>query len=400
MKVLQLSTSAVGGAAIAGQRIHAALLQSGVDSVFAARGDVSAVAASRSIELRRSDGFRSSLVTATNRALAHSPVSFFSPMSAAFVSPEFVASVRPDAIIVHNWYNLLGTSRAGMLLDLGIPLVFVLHDERLFTGGCHYALDCRGFAGDCGNCPQARPWAQSLVSHRRAVTEGNLQVRPHVNIVAPSQWLAEEARASRALRTLPITHIPNPIDAQVFSPEGRSAARRKYGLADDALVIAWQPGKGDELMPSVIAELYARLGGELMTNVVILHTGSDRGDVVPLKAVAAGSLVTETERAEFWAAADVSLTLTEFDNFPNIVLESLACGTPMVVPRIGGTTEAVDATGGGVLVERTAAAIAQGLVALLADGAARAAAAGRAASGVVRHYNYELTARRYMALLS
>ena len=46
---------------------------------------------------------------------------------------------------IHNWFNLINLMELRKLLDLGYGVVFTLHDQRLFTGGCHYSLNCSKF---------------------------------------------------------------------------------------------------------------------------------------------------------------------------------------------------------------------------------------------------------------
>jgi glycosyltransferase involved in cell wall biosynthesis len=60
---------------------------------------------------------------------------------------------------------------------------------------------------------------------------------------------------------------------------------------------------------------------------------------------------TESDRVEFWSAADVGVSMTSADNFPNVVLEALAVGTPFIINDVGGAGEAVRETGGGSVVD-------------------------------------------------
>ena len=362
MRVLHLSTSAVGGAAIAGQRIHAALRSAGVDSVFASRGPSTGLPGEVVLPLSRADMLRSSATTAAAQALAQHAQSAFTPISGGFIDRGWLRDMAPEVLVVHNWFNLLGTSYRGMLGDIDVPVCFVLHDERLFTGGCHYAEPCRQFETECSRCPQARPIARPLVHREQQRMHDRLRGR-RISVVTPSRWLADEAARSATLRDLDIAHIPNPIDTKVFHSGLRDAARQEAGIGADDLVLAWQPGKGDEMLAPVLHLVQAGLpsGAQLK----LLRTGKSPGSAV-LPTIAVGTLTTEAERARFWAAADVGFSLTSFDNFPNIVLEAMACGVPFVMPDVGGAGEAVRKIGGGVVAPRTAEAIADAVLQLLA----------------------------------
>lgn len=394
MRVLHLSTSSAGGAAIAGERLHAAMRGIGIDSHFASRGPAVGLEAEHVLSLSRLDTLRSSATTVVSRMAAQRPLSAFTPFSSEFVDHRWLRALQPDVVLVHNWFNLLGTSAQGMLSGLDIPVCFLLHDERLFTGGCHYAGDCHRFRHACSHCPQARAIARPFIWREQQTMRARLQDGA-VSIVAPSRWLADAAASSAVLEGFPIAHIPNTIDADTFHPALRAPARQHFGIAADALVIAWQPGKGDELLEPVMTRLRTALGD---APLVLLHTGSS----VPatgVPAIAAGSLTTEAERARFWAAADVALSLTPFDNFPNIALEAMACGVPFVTADVGGAGESVRATGGGLAVARDAAAIADALQGLLADANLRQRLAASAVTGVRRAYAPQVIAEQYRAFL-
>ena len=88
--------------------------------------------------------------------------------------------------------------------------------------------------------------------------------------------------------------------------------------------------------------------------------------------------VPHAELAELYSAADVSFLMSEREGWANVLLESMACGTPAIATRVGGNAEIVTSPAAGVLLsERSAAALADAVHAL------RQRAPDRAAT---RHY--------------
>src|SRR5262249_34045766 len=64
---------------------------------------------------------------------------------------------------------------------------------------------------------------------------------------------------------------------------------------------------------------------------------------------------------DWYSAADASCLASSREGWPNVVLESLACGTPVVATRVWGTPEILTSPELGVLVEQEEASIAAGL---------------------------------------
>jgi glycosyltransferase involved in cell wall biosynthesis len=69
---------------------------------------------------------------------------------------------------------------------------------------------------------------------------------------------------------------------------------------------------------------------------------------------------------DWYSAADVYCLASETEGWPNVLLESLACGTPVVATNTWGTPEIICSEDYGLLVERSAASIAHGLQTALA----------------------------------
>jgi glycosyltransferase involved in cell wall biosynthesis len=83
--------------------------------------------------------------------------------------------------------------------------------------------------------------------------------------------------------------------------------------------------------------------------------------------------VAHEKLPEVYGAADALVLASEREGWPNVLLEAMACGTPVVATRVGGVPEIVQGRDAGALVgERTSEAIAAALRDLLASPPARA----------------------------
>ncbi len=56
-----------------------------------------------------------------------------------------------DIINLHWIEKFVSLPRLKQIVDLGKPIVWTLHDERPFTGGCHYSAGCTGYTADCNH---------------------------------------------------------------------------------------------------------------------------------------------------------------------------------------------------------------------------------------------------------
>jgi glycosyltransferase involved in cell wall biosynthesis len=162
-----------------------------------------------------------------------------------------------------------------------------------------------------------------------------------------------------------IAVIRNGIDGDLFYRRDRAAARRALGLDPAArialTVSALAPVKGVArlieamgLMPDERAALYVIGDGpekaSLQTRIVSLGL-SDRVFLLGARP--------QRELAEWYAAADVFCLASHREGCPNVVIESLACGLPVVAPDVGGITELVLAgRDGRIVAEPTARAFA------------------------------------------
>jgi glycosyltransferase involved in cell wall biosynthesis len=295
--------------------------------------------------------FRSDLVAYMNaRGLKRYPQRSapFSPVSFSYGRLDRTLIDQADVVCVH-WI-------AGAFLKpqdlamIGRPLVWRLSDLWPFTGGCHFPGGCDRFADACGRCPILHsaetndPSARGYLSRQTAY--GSLDL----TIVAPSRWIAEKARRSSLFRNRRIEHIATGVDLTVFMPYPRADARAALGLPTDERIILFGAfgGTGDGRKGfNDLRVALERLANDARFHDVIVVTFGGRPQAesnvpLPFRTIEVGRIDDERRLSLLYSAVDVLAAPSKEDNLPNVVLEALGCGTPVVAFQIGGIPDAID----------------------------------------------------------
>jgi glycosyltransferase involved in cell wall biosynthesis len=159
-----------------------------------------------------------------------------------------------------------------------------------------------------------------------------------LTIVTPSQWLAGLVEQS-FLGKYPVKVIHNGIDLSVFR-QMESDFRKKHNLERKKLLLgvafAWEERKGLD----VFVELSRRLDSSYQ--IVLVGTNEDVDRLLPSNIVSIHRTHNQKELAEIYSVADVFVNPTREDTFPTVNLEALACGTPVITFKTGGSPECVD----------------------------------------------------------
>ena len=183
-------------------------------------------------------------------------------------------------------------------------------------------------------------------------------------ILAVSNSL-KAATASAGVAAGKICVIGNGVDTKRFHPLDRHEARRALNLEGPGPFVisvgTLDPNKGHQLLIAAVAELAGRypamkayIAGEGPYQSALTHQIREK------KLADRIMLIGKRPHAElntWFNAADVSCLLSEREGWPNVLLESLAAGTPVIATRAGGIAEVINSSELGTLAERNAPAI-------------------------------------------
>lgn len=257
---------------------------------------------------------------------------------------SLIKSIRttvPDIIHLHNihGYYLNYPVLFRGVRELGIPVVWTFHDAWAFTGHCSYfdSVNCLKWQTECNACPKKKAYPKSIFIDN-SKSNFNLKKKtftshPKLNIVTPSNWLAENTRHS-FLKSFPISVIHNGIDLEVFKVDQSITETEKKIVLGVASI--WDERKG--------LKDFIKLSELLDDSYQIVLIGLNEHQLTEIPKKIKGISRTESlaELVKWYNKAHCFVNPTYQDNFPTTNIEALGCGTPVITYQTGGSPEAVD----------------------------------------------------------
>ena len=349
MKVLIINTYDIqGGAARAAYRLHTALLSNGVNSEML-------------VQNKTSDDYtvlgpstkKQKVIVKIRSILDALPLKLYKKRTKTHFSTSWVPSsniinqinqINPDIVHLH-WIND-GMIRIEDLVKINAPIVWTLHDNWAFTGGCHIKWGCERFREDCGACPVLGSDKMNDLSaeifKRKKKTFSKMK---NLTIIGLSQWINECSKQSSLLNDKSHFQLPNLINTVKFKPINKEYSRNLWNLELDKKVIIF----GAMGATTDINKGFEKLKGALELlkdgNIELLIFGSEESKNImnfgfPTHYV--GRLQDDISLVSLYNAADVIVVPSLQENLSNVILESLSCGTPVVAFDIGGNSDLIE----------------------------------------------------------
>lgn len=347
MRVLQLATSISGGAGIAARRLNSSLNKVGIESQLVTAEKAPKNNSLNEIFLPRSSFSRiiSSASTLAQSRVVQSGRELVTSISQNNLDLEIDLFGKAEIIHIHAFYNLINVETIAKIVHLGLPVFFTLHDQRLFTGGCHYSLECAGFKNACKKCPQVRSIFHPLVSSAFKKQLILLSNHKNIHLISPSEWMQGLSIESVALQGKKLSVVRNPIPG-IFGEFKPSVERQRLGIKKSQFVIGFSsvnlnnPYKG---LMNLIAALNKIMRSKMRTDFLVIFIGS--GELYGIDSKISFRKIEvklDEEMARLLSVVDLLLVPSTQDNSPSVIGEALMSGTQVAGSRAGGIPELLE----------------------------------------------------------
>ena len=261
-----------------------------------------------------------------------------------------IQKISPDIIHLHNvhGYYLNYKLLFEFLNKSTIPVVWTLHDCWSFTGHCAYYdfVGCEKWKEQCKCCPSLYSYPKSFgfdnSRYNYSLKNRLFTQKKEIVLVPVSNWLANEVKMS-FLNNVPLQLIYNGIDLLKSRPIPMKNVSGKFLILGVANI--WEPRKG--------LDDFIELSKRIDSDSIVILVGLNQKQITTLPKNIKGISKTENlqKLVELYSLADVFVNPTWEDNFPTTNLEAIACGTPVVTYKTGGSPEAIDHKTG-IMVDR------------------------------------------------
>ena len=333
MKVLHVTSGSLsGGAAQGALRLHEGLLEIGVES-FIYTDDASGV---EGVNIIDGKGIINRAKRYVNYkfnefVLKKYACNVFFSVGNEILNTLSIKRVEDFDIINLHWINYSLKLETIRQLSKKNTVVWTVRDMWLLTGGCHYSLQCSKYQDGCYQCP--------LIGNNKFkdVTHGNLVKKKDctedVNFVVISKWLQSQAQKSVTLSNKNISLIYNCIDFEVFKPnesinekpflDMRKNKKIKVLIGAQNLKSSYKGGRYlKEFVEEASDEFFFIFFGNGTKELCRFIENDNYYDF--------GFVNDQNLLSAIYSVADIFLMLSEQEAFGKTVIESLACGTPVV----------------------------------------------------------------------
>jgi glycosyltransferase involved in cell wall biosynthesis len=259
---------------------------------------------------------------------------------------------QADIIHLHNlhWHSRNFSLMMLPKLCRMKPVLWTLHDMWPLTGHCIYSCECERWKVGCGHCPDLKSYIDLIFDTTSLLCKIKKYIfrRSNFTIVTPSSWLTRLASESPLFENRGVHCIPYGVDQSIFYPRNKNASRNILGLNDSnkkvvlfAASILDAPKKGYKYFNEAMINLVSKYKYDDIY-IVTVGRGKILNDLKHLYSIKEMGYIADRDlMAQIYSAADIYVMPSISDNLPNVILESLACGTPVICFNTGGMPDMI-----------------------------------------------------------
>lgn len=348
MKILIVNTSDIeGGAARAAYRLHKALLQNKIDSQMLVQDKSSDDFTVIGPETKIQKGIgkvRPTIDFLPVQKYKNRKKNYFSPSWLGFSGiVDKINNINPD--IVHLHWICGGMMTIEDIKKIRSPIIWSLHDNWAFTGGCHVKWECEKYLDSCGNCPALGSNIERDLSKKIWERKQKIFLDKNMIIIGLSKWLMNISKKSSLLKDKKHINLPNLIDTNIFKPFDRKESRELWKLPTNKKLILFGAVGATSDINKGFKELIESLKIVKSTEIELVIFGSSEPQNAPnfsFKTHYVGKIYDDISLVTLYNAVDVTIVPSLQENLSNVIMESLSCSTPVACFDVGGNSDMVE----------------------------------------------------------
>lgn len=276
-----------------------------------------------------------------------------SPTSTNLLDHPWIAAA--DIIHLHWVALFVSPEDVEKLYQAGKTVFWTLHDQWPYTGGCHYIEGTRREPQDWDGSARIDASLHPLV-RQELLRKKRCFANSPIQVIAPSHWMAREAAASGVFAAEQIHVVPYGLDSTVFSTANIATSTDAEGAI--TLIFGCQSvadrRKGyQELCAALLLCMadprFAAAVGDDRIRFKTFGTLPAEDHNPPIPVTHLGTIQDESKIAAILRSSSAFICPTLNDNLPNVVMESLACGCPVIAFATGGVPDMVSHGTNGLL---------------------------------------------------
>ncbi len=252
---------------------------------------------------------------------------------------KIIEDFRPDVVQLYSLhgYYINQYKFFAFLKAKAIPCIYSMIDEHAYMGRCCYSWDCNQFKECCYKCPNNRCREYPTCSifdraHKVFLSKAKAYNNYDRIIFTGPKWVCQRAKESALLNNKRIEVLDEPIDfGKYFHPMDTSDLRKNYNISKNVKIILnvsnmKYPEKGGGYFLKIAEKLNKE------KDLLFICIGYNEKINVPLPGgVISFPYVTDQNfLAKHMALADVFVHCSLVDTQPNICLDAMGCGTPII----------------------------------------------------------------------
>lgn len=263
----------------------------------------------------------------------------FNPLSTRRVK-RIIDRMQPDVIQLYNLhgYYIDDIALLKYIKTKGIRTVYSMLDEYPYMGKCAYPGPCTKFQSGCRKCPAISLYPRSLffdTAHRyfKKKAEAYAQFE-HITFTGP-QWVIERARLSPLLHGKHLFMLNEPIDTDIFHsrqtvPHSLSKEQLQGKIIILTVAVLSNPRKG--------GRDFIRLAERFVDKpqFLFIYVGYDLSLAHSDNLIAIPYVYSQEELAEYMSLADLFVCNSKEDTMPNVCLQAMLCGSPILCYNTSG----------------------------------------------------------------